>query len=141
MRMRRFRERLRYSIIGNLLVTLGLIACAYPGYVVFFFIVEHASVFKGFFWLILLLFFCALYGIYFLVNAYKSKRDQRAVYGLGDEKKRAPAAAHDAILTMADRPDEKALRRMERKREKEERRMGRERARAERREEKRKAKW
>ncbi len=148
MKMRRFRERLRYSMIGNLLVTLGLIACFYLGYLVFILIVGNAAVLKGFFWPAVLLFFCSLYLIYLLANYHKTKRYQRAVYGIGNEKKRAPAAArkpepeaHDAILTMAGQPDEKALRRMERKREKAERSMERERAKAERREEKRNAKW
>ena len=160
MRMKRFYERLRYSMLGNLIVVLGLIAVFYLGHFVLFWLVANARKLKGLSGLLFLLYFAGLCLVNYLLNYFKTRRYQRAVYGIGAEnEENAPAAkslAPDArspqprlerrltekAAPRPDRyPDEKALRRMERAREKKERALKRARTKAERREQKENMRW
>lgn len=148
MRMRRIYERLRYSMIGNLIMILGLIAFIYLGYLVLFWLIESADKLNGWFGLAFVLYLVGLNLVHFLANYHKTRRYQRTVYGIGPTKminspaeRRLDPDARCPQPRLERLPDEKALRRMERAREKAERSLERDRARAERRERKENAKW
>lgn len=160
MRMKRLYERLRYSMLGNVMSVLVLLSFFFAAYAVLALIIANGEALGGLGMLLIVLYILGLHMVRLLANYHKIRRYQRAVYGIGAEKaQKAPGAGRpgpearipqprldccpdERAVSRLDRcPDEKAMRRMERAREKEERALERARVKAERRERKENMKW